>query len=92
MRRVLINHKALKISQAVGIKIEMAVSYNNLGAICHNGLGKLDEALVYHQKALEIRKESGYRIAEGMSYHNFFFLTFESENTLFSKQHTLHYS
>lgn len=48
--------KALEISNATGNEIGEAVVCNNLGVLNHECLGKLDEALVYHQKALVIFK------------------------------------
>ena len=62
--------KALEISKAVGNKLEMAVSYHNLGTICHNCTGELNKALISYHKALEIRKACGYRLGEVTSYHN----------------------
>ena len=62
--------KALEVSKEVGFKLGIAVSYHNLGTICHNCTGELDKALIYYHKALEIRRVCGYRLGEVLSYHN----------------------
>ncbi|MBU0763924.1 MAG: tetratricopeptide repeat protein [Bacteroidetes bacterium] len=61
--------RSLKLVEESGNKMEMSVSYNNIGNINYDK-NKLDDALAYYEKSLKIKEELKYKPGVASSLYN----------------------
>ena len=61
--------KACEIRERLGLELELATSYNNIGEV-YRFQGKYEQAQQWHNKAIEIQKRLGLDVGLAYSYNN----------------------